>query len=60
MFICWNAEKVHGQRKIGNPCLKASPMQWNKFCKLCLPFKRSFFWGTQQVLQYCCDKQYFM
>jgi len=24
MLICQNAEGVHGQRKVGNPCTKAS------------------------------------
>jgi len=24
MLICWNAEGVHGQGKVGNPCVKES------------------------------------
>jgi len=29
MLICWNAERVHGQRKVGNPCLRqtSTPIQ---------------------------------
>ena len=24
MLICWNAEGVHGKKKVGNPCSKES------------------------------------
>jgi len=30
MLNCRNAEGVHGQRKVGNPCLRGNRAHWQK------------------------------
>jgi len=34
MLICWNAEGVHGEIKVGNPCLEPLPRHdgWKAAC----------------------------